>query len=156
MMIFGLAAWIVLGLSLLAWRKHPHAYASAAGVSLMLLFMWWASNALIGLYGVPDGVAAYPALDLIGLCVMAWRWAGRPKLWKGVVLAGFAACLFAHVAYWAAPSTLAFGNYTLILDAIFAGQLAAAALPGGGYIVDRILSRMSDRGRARHGVAVGR
>jgi len=144
---FGMASLAVLAVSLIAWRGEPGRYASAAGVALMLLFSWWASNSLVALYGIPDGVR-----DLIGLSVMAACWAMRPKVWKAVVGLCFAACLCAHWAFWMQPTTLAFSRYSATLDVIFAVQLAIAALPGGGHVVDRALRYLSDRWRLDTGV----
>ena len=154
MMAFGLASVLVLAVSLIAWRKDPGRFASAAGVSLMLLFSWWASNSLIALYGVPDGVRASPIIDLIGLSVMAACWAMRPKVWKAVVGLCFAACLCAHWAFLMQPTTLAFARYSAILDVIFAVQLVTAALPGGGYVLDRVISHLLDRRGFRAGLGV--
>lgn len=147
-----MASLAVLAVSLIAWRCEPGRYASAAGVALMLLFSWWASNSLVALYGIPDGVKAYPVIDLIGLSIMALCWAMRPKVWKAGVALAFMACLCAHWAFCMHPTTLAFSRYSAILDVIFAVQLAIAALPGGGHVVDRALRYLSDRWRLDTGV----
>lgn len=147
-MIFGLASLAVAGLSFWSWRTDPR-NVCLAGISLMLLMLWGASNALVAFWGVPEGMRAYPALDLIGLLVVGAAWVREPRAWKLGVIGCFLGIEAAHIAFWIDPVNPR--AYAVDLNDLFLLQLGCVAFPGVRHAAGAALSRLRDqRALVRH------
>lgn len=156
MVAFGIACLAVYALNAWAASDNHARYADATGVAALLCLSYGLSNALVGIYGFPESILAFPVVDAV-LTFMVWRaWRRNPRKWKMVVIALLVAQLSAHVAAigtWKIHGLTFDGlyNYVLIINLAFAAQLAVVSSAGLGHALARIGGRVS-RFRSRHTV----
>lgn len=143
MVAFGIACLFVYAINAWAAADAKPRHADAAGVASLLCLSYGMTNALVTLYGFPEAVLAFPALDAV-LAFMVWRACKRhTRLWKVGLLSLLVFQLAIHmvcVAAWKL-GTLTHGglyNYSLMLNVSFAAQLAVVGSAGLGHAVARI------------------
>lgn len=151
--MYGIAC--VLTFLLVAWahRNDKPNHADAMGAASLLCVSYGVTNLAIALYGWPNAVLTFPALDAF-LAFMVWRaWARRPRIWKAILLSCLVAQMVLHVAFiatWqmgeATMGTLY--TYAVLINVIFLMELSAVAFPGARHAVDRVRARLSELGAA--------
>lgn len=153
MVAFGIACLFVYAINAWAAADAKPRHADAAGVASLLCLSYGMTNALVTLYGFPEAVLAFPALDAV-LAFMVWRACKRHKRrWKVGLLALLVFQLALHmlcVAAWKLGTMTQGGiyNYVVMLNVSFAAQLAVVGSAGLGHAVARISYYLSNLRRA--------
>lgn len=140
---FGAASTAALGLALFSKDR------TAPWLALMLLSCWGLWQAIPALIAVPQAWMPFPLLDLGCFVVCAVLAAGLRVGWLWLLAFAFLAQIIAHGAFWLnwnqlgpAPDKMAAWRlewtYTLILNLLFAAQLACVAWPGVRHGLDLV------------------
>jgi len=132
---FGAATTVILGLSL--WSRDR----TAPWLGLMLLAGWGLWQALPAIFPIPQAWLPFPIFDLgcFTVCVMLASGLGMRWIW--LLSLAFMGQLIAHGAFWLNYAQLGERpdkyaawrlewTYALILNVLFACQLACVAWPG--------------------------
>lgn len=147
MIAFGLACLAVYAINAWAAADAKPRYADAAGVSSLLCLSYGVSNALVGLYGLPDAILAFPVIDAI-FAWMIWRaWRRHHRVWKILLLSMIVAQLALHcvaIFVWQIQTLSSHGlyAYAAMLNATFALQLLIVGGAGAGHVLGRIFSHL--------------
>lgn len=146
-MAYGLAAALVLALSLFASRERYDRHVDAVGCSVMLLLFWCICNILLTFYGLPNALLANPVINLIGTAVCGLMYATRPARWKAGVTLCFLTQSGTAVLFWS--GYMPQHAYLLLDNIVFAMELAFVSVPGGLYVANRYGFRLFHRGAGR-------
>lgn len=134
-LIFGAASVVVLGLALFSKDRM------APWLALMLLSSWGLWQVLPKVFPIPQAWAGFPLFDLGCFVVTVILAAGTKQGWLWLLAMTFMGQLIDHGAFWvnwlqlgSAPDKYAAWRlevrYVLILNLLFAAQLACVAWPG--------------------------
>ncbi|GLK49480.1 hypothetical protein GCM10017620_24530 [Brevundimonas intermedia] len=147
MIAFGVACMAVFAVNAwAAWDAKPR-YTDAAGVAMMLCVSYGLTNLIIGVYGLPDAIHAFPVMDAIFVW-MVWRaWMKNKRAWKMGVMSLLVAQLVLHAAFIFLWKTTGIdgGNlyaYIFLLNVAFTGQLIFAGSAGLTHAVVRAFDHM--------------
>lgn len=148
MLGYGIVCLIVFALVSWAHKNDKPNHADAVGAAALLCLSYGISNLSVALYGWPDAVLLYPALDL-ALAVMVWRaWVRRHRWWKLSLMTFLICQMVFHVAMiwtWKTGGLTDAGlyGYALGINLLFLGELLSVAVPGGIYGLGRARSAVS-------------
>src|SRR5690242_18042805 len=98
--VYGIATGLVVLLSIYANRERYDRHVDLVGCALMLFAFWCISNVLWALYGSPDAMRLYPAMDLIGTAVCCALTVRRPAYWKACLALLFLTQCALHALFW--------------------------------------------------------
>lgn len=144
LMVWFLAVLAVNALCLAIPRNNE-----ARAMGLLLGGLWLASNALVGIYGVPEGMRLYPLLDLMGGVYAFAAWRKQPVLWSFALLWSFVLLVLCHAAFWLTQwfgyGAASVPQYTIAINGLFAVQLICVGWPGGVGVAEHLRIRLRGR-----------
>lgn len=101
--IAGAMTVIVMALGIGAALTNFREHADTLGIAALLALILEISMVVRANPSPPGGVGTlivFPIIDFVALCVVAYMFGTRPRVWKFVVAFAFLAQLVAHFSFW--------------------------------------------------------
>lgn len=152
MAMFGVACMCVYAINAWANAETRNRYADALGASVLLCIGYGMSNLLVGLYGFPEAVLAFPVLDMALLFLVARAARKNMEPWKLIIALLLVFQLAIHASFigrWHIEGIEYddLWRYAFLNNGVFALQLLTVGSAGFGHAVVRSLDWLSDRRR---------
>lgn len=148
--ISGAMIVVVMALAIWAALFNFRENADTLGIAALLTLILEISMVVRANPTPPSGIGtliAFPIIDFLALCAVAYMFATRPRVWKFVVAFAFLAQLVAHFSFWHGWNNgqNTFPVYILTLNLLAGLQKLAAGYAGACGVAIGLSAWVHDR-----------